>query len=90
MPFYTETDSIFTASAANSIVDAGSGEVIVSTERTKIADAITFYTETDTLFTASPANSITDAGSGEVIVSTERTKIADSITFSSVVFSISF
>ncbi len=50
----TETDPVFTASAAASITNAGSGAVITSAERTTLGSAL--QAETDPVFTASEAN----------------------------------
>jgi len=68
-----EEDPIFLASAAHGISNAGSGQVVTSSERALISSAL--QEEEDPIFGSSAANSITDAGSRRVISSGERDTI---------------
>ena len=87
----SETDPVFTASAASGVTSAGSGSIITSAERSKLAGieagadvtdaenvaaAGAVMSEADPVFTASAASGVTSAGSGSIITSAERSKLA--------------
>ena len=75
----SEVDPAFTASAASSITNAGSNQVITGAERTALGTALQSYTETDPDYNSSAASGITSTGSGVVMSAAERTTLGTAV-----------